>query len=76
MPQTVKHLILCPTFFILLFFMIPLSSCGKIGDPIPPAIVNSPASRDVTLKVEQKSDCSDYCSDESNVPEKNFQIKD
>jgi hypothetical protein len=76
MPQAVKHLILCPTFFILLIIMIPLSSCGKIGDPIPPAIVNSSASNDVTEKVKQKSDCLDYCSDESNVPEKNFQIKD
>jgi predicted small lipoprotein YifL len=76
MPPSVKHLILCSVLVISLFFTISLSSCGKIGDPIPPAIVNSPAKTDVTVKVDQKSDCLDHCSDESNVPEKNFQTKD
>jgi predicted small lipoprotein YifL len=71
MPQSVKHILI-----ISLFFTISLSSCGKIGDPIPPAIVNPPTSKDVTVKVEQKSDCLDYCSDESNMPGKNFQTKD
>jgi predicted small lipoprotein YifL len=76
MPPSVKHLILCSVPVISLLFTISLSSCGKIGDPIPPAIVNSPAKTDMTLRVEQKSDYLDYCRDESNMPEKSFQEKD
>ncbi len=76
MPPSVKHLILCSVPVISLFFTISLSSCGKIGDPIPPAIVNSPAKTDMTLRVEQKSDCLDYFRDESNMPEMSFQEKD
>lgn len=54
MPPSFKQLILCHVVVTLLF-VISLSSCGKIGDPIPPDIVFPQAITDLTAQTEKRA---------------------
>jgi hypothetical protein len=74
MPPRVKQLLLALIMSVV--FMVTLSSCGKIGDPIPPGIVIPQTVTDQSARGEKQGDCSNYCSDESNVAEKYLQEKD
>jgi hypothetical protein len=74
MPLSVKQPIIVS--IIPLIFLLALSSCGKIGDPIPPGIVIPQTSTDQSAREKKQGDCSNYCSDESNMAEKYLQEKD
>ncbi len=76
MSLCVKQLILFDVIVITSLFTLTLSSCGKIGDPIPPDIVFPQAITDRTARVEKKNDCLDYCSEKSNMAETYFEEKE
>jgi hypothetical protein len=74
MPSRVKQLL--SVLGTSIVFLIALSSCGKIGDPVPPGLIIPQPITDRRPALEKKNDCSNYCSDESNTIEKNLQEKD
>jgi hypothetical protein len=76
MPPSVKQPLLCYIMIFPLLCALALSSCGKIGDPIPPDIVFPQAITDRTAQVEKKNDCLNYCSEKSKTVESNFQEKE
>lgn len=76
MPLSVKQQTLYYIIVIPLLFTIALSSCGKIGDPIPPDIVFPQAITNRAAIKEKKSNCLNFCGEISNMAEPGFQVKD
>lgn len=55
MPLNVKQPMLCHVIVIPLLLALALSSCGKIGDPIPPDIFFPQSITDLTAQVEKRA---------------------
>jgi hypothetical protein len=66
------------TFYGFIFLhLLGVTACGKIGDPIPPRDSVVPSAKTAPYGLTEKlDDCADYCSDEANMPGKNFEEKD
>jgi hypothetical protein len=74
MPHRVKQWM--SVLIIPLLFVPALSSCGKIGDPIPPGIVIPQTITNQSAREEKPGDCANYCNDESTVAKKFLQEKE
>lgn len=76
MPLTVKKLDFSPGLVFILIFALALTSCGKIGDPLPPGAVDKLTISDLTAQAEKRKDSLSCCSENLNMAETVIQEKD